>query len=47
MVFLFMYFNFSNYVDPHMIITIFHKFWLYFIFFFTNGFGVSVFDPHH
>jgi hypothetical protein len=37
-VFLFMYSDCTNYVDPHTIITIFPRFWLYFMFFLTDGF---------
>jgi hypothetical protein len=33
-----MYSDCTNYVDPHTIITIFLMFWLYFIFFLTDGF---------
>jgi hypothetical protein len=42
--FLFMYFDCTNYVDPHTIITIFLMFWLYFMFFLTDRFVFSVFD---
>jgi hypothetical protein len=37
-VFLFMYSDCTNYVDPHTIITIFLMFSLYFMFFLTDGF---------
>jgi hypothetical protein len=37
-VFLFMYSDCTNYVDPHTIMSIFLILWLYFIFFLTNGF---------
>jgi hypothetical protein len=43
-VFLFMYSDCTNYVDPHTIITIFLMFWLYFMFFLTDGFEFYVFD---
>jgi hypothetical protein len=42
-VFLFMYSDSTNYVDPHTIIIIFLMFWLYFIFFLTDGFVFAVF----
>jgi hypothetical protein len=35
---LFMYSDCTNYVDPHTIITIFLMLWLYYMFFFTDGF---------
>jgi hypothetical protein len=37
-VFLFMYSDCTNYVDPHTIITIFLMFRLYFMFILTDGF---------
>jgi hypothetical protein len=43
-VFLSMYSDCTNYLEPHTIITIFIMFWLYFIFILTDGFVFSVFD---
>jgi hypothetical protein len=37
-VFLFMYSDCTNYVDPYTIMTIFLMFWLYFMCFLTDGF---------
>jgi hypothetical protein len=42
--FLFMYSDWTNYVDPYTIIKIFLMFSLYFMFFLTDGFVFSVFD---
>jgi hypothetical protein len=46
-VFLFMYSDCSNQLDPHTIITIFLMFWSYFMFFFTDEFVFSVFDSRY
>jgi hypothetical protein len=43
-VFLFMYSECTNYVDPHMIITICLVYWLYCMFFLTDGFVYYVFN---
>jgi hypothetical protein len=43
-VFLFMYSDCTNYVDPYTMIIIFRMFWLYVMFFLTDGFVLSVFD---
>jgi hypothetical protein len=43
-VFLFMYSDCTNYVDPHTIIAIFLMFWLYFMVFLIDGFVFSAFD---
>jgi hypothetical protein len=37
----------TNYVDSHMIITIFIMFWLYFKFFLTDGFIFSAFNSRY
>jgi hypothetical protein len=43
-VFLFLNSDYTNYMDPHTIITIFLMLWLYFMFFLTDAFVFAVFD---
>jgi hypothetical protein len=38
-VFLFILSDCTNYVDPHTLMKIFLMFWVYFMFFLTDGFG--------
>jgi hypothetical protein len=45
--FLSMYPDCTNTINPHIIIIIFCIFWLYFMFFLTNVFVFPVFDSHH